>query len=276
MHKYSGRHRQNDGALSRRSFLLGGATVAGTAAIGGFAYSRIRTEDRLPVAYVYRGPATRPGCPEAVATLLENGPTRFSVTYCGPDEATAVTAASLADADLYAQPGGDTVAQAWPHLEATAGAVEDFVTGGGVYLGFCLGGYLATREFGFDLFDGVATRHAGTPGAEVTTLRPTTVEVDWRGRPTTMYFQDAPEFIPRSPVDYEVLGRYRTGSAAAVVARVGQGSIGLVGPHPEADATWYPDGLTNPSGIDPSLGYDLITTTWKARTMTAPTSETAR
>jgi hypothetical protein len=35
-----------------------------------------------------------------------------------------------------------------------------------------------------------------------------------------------------------------------------------VGPHPEADRSWYSNaGLTNPDGIDFELGHDLIEST---------------
>jgi hypothetical protein len=59
-----------------------------------------------------------------------------------------------------------------------------------------------------------------------------------------------------------VLATYDTGAGAAVVTAFGEGRVGLVGPHPEADQSWYDDArLTNPDGIRFDLGYDLIQTT---------------
>lgn len=59
-----------------------------------------------PQALVYRGPEACPGCPEAVGLLLESSPSKFRVTYAGPDEEVDITADSLRETDVYAQPGG--------------------------------------------------------------------------------------------------------------------------------------------------------------------------
>jgi len=59
-----------------------------------------------------------------------------------------------------------------------------------------------------------------------------------------------------------VIATYDTGTAAALVADYGAGRVGVVGPHPEADHSWYDDaGLTNPDGVHPDLGHDLIEST---------------
>jgi hypothetical protein len=77
-----------------------------------------------------------------------------------------------------------------------------------------------------------------------------------------MYFQDGALFRPRAGAGAMVLATYDTGGAAAVVTAYGAGRVGLVGPHPEADRSWYTDAdLTNPDGIRYDLGHDLIETT---------------
>lgn len=43
------------------------------------------TGQRL-LALVYRGPASQPGCPEAVAGLLAAAPWNLDVRFTGPDE----------------------------------------------------------------------------------------------------------------------------------------------------------------------------------------------
>lgn len=45
-----------------------------------------------------------------------------------------------------------------------AGAVRDFVSGGGRYLGFCLGAYLAGSDPGFDLLVRRPRAHIHSPG----------------------------------------------------------------------------------------------------------------
>lgn len=81
--------------------------------------------------------------------------------------------------------------------------------------------------------------------------------------PTTCH--RGPQFRPTSPGAVTVLGRYLSGAIAALVAPYGRGSIGLVGPHPEADKSWYSAKLVNPDGIDYTPGYDLISAAWNAR-----------
>lgn len=73
-----------------------------------------------------------------------------------------------------------------------------------------------------------------------------------------MFFQDGPTFDLDAGSTADVLGRYRNCMPAAIVASYGAGTVGLVGPHPEADRSWYTGGLSNPDGVRFDLGYDLI------------------
>ena len=252
---------QGDG-VNRRRFLIGAgsaAALAGAGAVGIGAWA----VDRRPTALVYRGPASCPGCSEAVAALLESSPTSHRAVFCGPDEDVPLTADTLAGTGVYAQPGGGDVGPAWRHLRHEAGAIRDWTRAGGRYLGFCLGAYLAGSSPGLGLLPGDTDRYIDSPGASVTTTDDTIVAVEWEGRPRHMFFQDgavvrlAPGAVARGVVD--VLATYDNGEVAAAVARYGAGRVGVVGPHPEAGATWYSDaGLTNPDGVRPDLGHDLV------------------
>ncbi|EPD63229.1 BPL-N domain-containing protein [Streptomyces sp. HGB0020] len=211
-------------------------------------------------ALVYRGPAACDGCPESVASLLEKAPRPFTVEYVGPDEEIPLTAAALADADVYVQPGGgDDLDAAWEEVKGAAGAIRDWVRDGGRYLGFCMGGYLAGQNPGFDLLPGDTDAYIASRDASVRDQRDTVVPVHWRDEPRHMYFQDGPVFLLDDGADATVLARYDNGTVAAVVAPYGKGRVGVVGPHPEADASWYEDeGLRNPDGVRLDLGHDLI------------------
>lgn len=213
-----------------------------------------------PVALVYRGPAATPGCPEAVASLLGGSQWNLDVRYAGPGEPIPLTPSTLAGAALYAQPGGGDLTSGYDAMRGYAAMIGQYVAGGGRYLGFCLGGYLAGNSPGFDLLPGDASRYLGSPGATVSTDADTVVEVDWLGRRRHMFFQDGPFFsVPASAPGTSVLGRYPNGEIAAVVAAHGSGRVGVVGPHPEAAADWYANGhLTNPDGIDFGPGHDLV------------------
>ncbi|MGV4988919.1 BPL-N domain-containing protein [Streptomyces sp. NRAIS4] len=220
--------------------------------------SRQAAEPQL--ALVYRGPGACGGCAEAVAALLKRAPRPFTVRYVGPEEDVPLTAAGLADADVYVQPGGDDdLDGTWAKLRGAAGAIRDWTRDGGRYLGFCMGGYLAGRDPGFGLLPGDTDEYITSPRASVRDERDTVVPVTWKGKPRHMYFQDGPFFVLDDGADAAVLARYDNGTAAAVVAPYGKGRVGVVGPHPEADASWYSDeGLRNPDGVRFDLGHDLV------------------
>ncbi|ATY12622.1 hypothetical protein CU254_20805 [Amycolatopsis sp. AA4] len=216
-----------------------------------------------PLALVYNGPQGCAECGPAVADLLRRAPQHYRVEYVGPGTGKPLTAAVLAEAQLYVQPGGgQDLDRTWRDLDGSADAVRDWVRQGGSYLGLCFGGYLAGRDPGFGLLPGDTRGYAGSPGSAVADERDTVVEVSWRGQPRHMYFQDGPEFRLNDGADATVLATYPNGAAAVVVAPYGKGRVGVSGPHPEADASWYDDeGLTNPDGVRTDLAYELIQAT---------------
>lgn len=212
-----------------------------------------------PSALVYRGPASLPGCPEAVAALLKGSRWDFDVRYVGPYEEIALSSRALADATLYAQPGGDDLADGYRHLRRHRRAIRRFVRSGGRYLGFCLGGYLAGATPGFGLLPGDTDQYIASPDAGVDTTGDTLVRVLWRDRPRTLYFQDGPYFLIRPDAHSTVVATYPNGAMAAVVTTFGSGRVGVVGPHPEATEEWYRDaGLPVPTPLGLDLGLDLL------------------
>ncbi|MFJ5532896.1 hypothetical protein [Streptomyces sp. NPDC093261] len=213
-----------------------------------------------PLALVYRGPASLPGCPEAVAALLAEGPWNLDVRFTGPHEELPLSAESLSRARVYAQPGGGTLRPAYWRLRRRRGAIRDFVQGGGRYLGFCLGGYLAGATPGFGLLPGDTDQYISSPGSSVHDESNTLVGVEWRGRPRTVFFQDGPYFVLDKDADARVLATYDNGTPAAVVSRFGAGRVGVTGPHPEATEDWYTDyGLPLQYTLD--LARDLVEST---------------
>ncbi|RDI65986.1 BPL-N domain-containing protein [Nocardia pseudobrasiliensis] len=247
--------------IRRRTFLIAtAAAVTTTAGAGAFATYEL-LHDNPPLALVYRGPAATPGCPEAVAALLRTTSTRLRVEYVGPREKLELSVENLARARIFAQPGGGDVESAWPRLRKHADTVRDWVRGGGVYLGFCLGGYLAGAP-GYRLLAGNSEQYIATANAVVTTADDAIVPVTWRGQRRKLYFQDGPTFRIRSGTALQQLATYPTGEPAAIVTRYGQGRVGLTGPHPEADESWFhPPRLPATDAIHPELGHDLIETT---------------
>lgn len=214
----------------------------------------------MKLALVYRGPATVPGCPEAVAGLLQSSRHGFTVRFTGPGEEVPLAAESLAEAVLYAQPGGGTLGRAYKKLRGHRDTIRGFVDDGGRYLGFCLGGYLAGATPGFGLLPGDTDRYIETDDATVDDDGDAVVRVRWRGRRRKLYFQDGPVFVLDRPDAADVLATYPNGTIAALVAPFGAGRVGVVGPHPEATRDWYTGGGLRPPllryGHD--LGRDLV------------------
>jgi glutamine amidotransferase-like uncharacterized protein len=216
-----------------------------------------------PLALVYRGPAACPdGCSEAAAGLMRTAKQGFDVRYVGPNETLKLTAANLKRAAVYVQPGGgDSSEEAAWQMRGSTRTVQDYVRGGGRYLGFCMGGYLAGRP-GFDLLPGNSGQFITSKGASVRTAKDTTVQVAWRGKTRHMYFQDGSLFrLKGGAPGVTVLARYTNKEIAAVVARSGRGKVSVAGPHPEAPRGWYSyNGVADRDGVDADLGRDMIDT----------------
>jgi len=250
--------------MNRRHFLIGAAGAGVLAGLGGLGVSAVLTSGEPPLALVYRGPASCSGCSESVAALLRSTALGFRTEFCGPDEQRQISWRELRAAAVYAQPGGGEVDPAWRRMRHHAEEIRDFVHTGGHYLGFCLGAYLAGGTPGFNLLPGDVDQYISTPGASVRNTDDTLVQVRWRGQPRNMYFQDGPVFLLRPDAPATVLATYATGAPAAVVARHGSGRVGVVGPHPEADRSWYTAAqLSNPEGIHLDLGQDLVESTFR-------------
>jgi glutamine amidotransferase-like uncharacterized protein len=225
-----------------------------------------------PLALIYRGDkqAGCEGCSEAVGALLQSSRFNFEIEYVGPKEARDVEDASLEQATLYAQPAGNaSVSDGWDYVKKTAPAIRNFVQHGGRYIGFCMGGYFAGSGPGFDMLPGNTDEWITTKHASITSDKDGIVSVDWRGTTRFMYFQDGPYFIidkdKAAAAGAVVLATYSSNDKiAAMVAPYGSGKVGVSGPHPEADASWYRLAkLKDPDGLDADLGRDLLEETMK-------------
>lgn len=244
------------------------AGIAGGAGPASASPAMARTEGPRPVALVYRGPASCPGCSEAVADLLATSRFNFEVRFVGPSEALAVAPASFTAATLYAQPGGDlSVAAADRALGRVAKrAIRRFVSRGGRYLGFCMGAYLAGSRPGMGLLaPGNTSQWIATRGASVRDESDSVIRIRWGKTRRWMYFQDGAYMLPSRVPGERVLARYSNGLVAALVKPHGLGRVGVVGPHPEADRSWYAGGLwrRDRDGLDLAFGHRLVNATMR-------------
>ena len=202
---------------------------------------------------VFNGAGTCPGCAETVAVLFVGR--GDSVIYLDQH---SLTAASLGRLDVYVQPGGsDDVAETLDALSsAQIDALRRFVSRGGRYLGICAGAYLAARY---------TSKAEGRPAfglvpidempAEVETAAPSLVAIHWGTQRRMVYNQSSPHMGTRAPGGVRVLARYvSTHRIAALAGRFGRGKVVLIGPHLEADESWYADdGLSLRYGLNRDL-----------------------
>jgi hypothetical protein len=246
-------------ALALAAICACSATSAGRPGITSPGSARPGSAGR-PVALVYRGPASCPGCSEAVAALIRLSPLHFKVSYAGPGEKLKITAASLREAALYAQPGGGgSVRKGMTALgPAAAATIKSYVAAGGHYLGICMGAYLAGSDPGMSLLaPGDTGEYDQTRGASVRTAAQAVIPVIWGRTVGYQYAQDPPYIIPSGVRGEKVLSRFTNHLVDALVRPYRRGAVGVVGTHPEADRTWFTpamwraakDGFSYPEGL---------------------------
>jgi glutamine amidotransferase-like uncharacterized protein len=213
--------------------------------------------DRAPVAYVYAGKGVCDGCAESLAVPLEKA--GFKIKYARPGN---FSDAELRSVSLIAVPGGEEEIDVKLALHAgEADAIHRYVENGGHYLGVCLGGYLATEwlidsatrsEKGLDLFKGEVFNHSPTKKAHME-------DILWLGKHRSMYFQDGPEFALTADSNATIWAYYDNQDIAAFQTALGKGRVGLIGPHPEADRTWWEeDQVTDSDGKDDDLMIEFV------------------
>lgn len=141
--------------------------------------------------------------------------------------------------------------------------VYDYVSQGGKYLGICQGGYFASKHY-FDLLGDIeAVQHIKRPGASTRRCGPAIVPLTWRGTgPHLTHFHDGAAFIPSKGREEmgicNIHAFYDNGDAAALIQHLWAGSIGVIGPHPEAMRWWFYSQTQVHEGWKNPLQHDLL------------------
>lgn len=137
------------------------------------------------------------------------------------------------DVDLVVFPGGDGEATTFKGiLKPNLPDVQCFMQRGGKYLGICMGAYWADAYY-FNLLKGTrCVQYIKRPSAEIRSSYGTTAQVTWRGQEHRMYFYDGPTYLGGQ---FDTVATYANGDPMAII----QGSVGLIGCHPESQANWY-------------------------------------
>ena len=138
------------------------------------------------------------------------------------------------DVDIVAFPGGigdaDSFASLLKHNQRS---VTQFVQQGGCYLGICMGAYWAGSHY-FNILDSVdAVQYITQPGADTRRPHAKSINVNWNGSNTEMFFYDGCALVGNGKFD--TIATYANGDAMAII----QNRIGLIGCHPESEQFWY-------------------------------------
>ena len=149
------------------------------------------------------------------------------------DECNATT---FSKADIIAFPGGIGEASSYERFfrRKAQNAVADYVEHGGRYLGICMGAYWAGSYY-FDLLDGVEpVQYIKRPTSDIKRSYATVAPVTWNDESENIFFYDGCALVGDSK-KFNTIATYANGDAAAII----QGSVGIMGPHPESLKYWF-------------------------------------
>ena len=139
------------------------------------------------------------------------------------------------DVDMVCFPGGVGDSDSFDSvMKSHKRKIRKFVHNGGKYLGICMGAYWADQDY-FDILD-VTRVQQYIKRPRTCTRRPHAkhMPITWMGQKERMYFYDGACMVGGH---VDCVARYSNGDPMAII----QGSVGLIGCHPEAEYHWYQD-----------------------------------
>jgi glutamine amidotransferase-like uncharacterized protein len=138
------------------------------------------------------------------------------------------------DVDIVAVPGGfgdaNTFERAFKHNKKR---IQQFVQGGGKYLGICMGAYWAGKHYFNILKDVDAVQYITRPKTDTRRPHAKDIKIKWANTDTTMFFYDGCALVGNGK--FNTISTYANGDPMAII----QKNIGLIGAHPEAEEFWY-------------------------------------
>jgi len=137
--------------------------------------------------------------------------------------------------DLVAVPGGFGDASSFDRLfQYNINSIQEFVKGGGAYLGICMGAYWAGQHY-LNILDSVdAVQYITRPNADTRRPHAKAIDIKWNGHPNRMFFYDGCALVGNKN-KFNTIATYANGDSMAIT----QGRIGLIGCHPESEKFWY-------------------------------------
>ena len=153
----------------------------------------------------------------------------FHESECNPQ--------TLATLDAVAFPGGIGDAMSYDKFfrRKAQNAVADYVTGGGKYLGICMGAYWADKDY-FDILDDVrVVQYIKQPNTCTRRPHAKNMPTNWfNGHYEKMFFYDGPTFTGHG--SYKTIAAYDTTGYPMAIK---QNNVLLIGCHPESEKFWY-------------------------------------
>jgi glutamine amidotransferase-like uncharacterized protein len=138
------------------------------------------------------------------------------------------------DVDMIAIPGGIGDSESYSYLmRENLDAINDFLKGGGRYLGICMGAYWAGSHYLDILKDVDAVQYITRPNTDTRRPHAKALSISWQGHPERMFFYDGCALV--GPGQFETVATYANGDPMAII----QNRIGLIGCHPESEPHWY-------------------------------------
>jgi glutamine amidotransferase-like uncharacterized protein len=215
-----------------------------------------------PIALVYKGPGSCDGgdnCSGAAATVARKA--GFRVKYVTPDE---ISPAVFDQAVLWVQPGGNAITVVETVGQKKLSHIREFVRGGGAYVGFCAGAFLADKTV-----DNPET----IPGLGIIPVGTFDYDLDdrgglgnltwiiWKGVRRHIYFNGGGSFYVNPKTrNVKVFARFQADDLpAAISTTFGRGRVVVTGAHPEAFQFWKTDGnLNDEDGEDHDLAEEMM------------------
>ncbi len=182
-------------------------------------------------------------CADAVCDLLKSTD-KYTVHMYGRDSFPKIDGKYLFfNADCVVFPGGCGDSDQFDNFLYTyKSGIKKYLREGGRYLGICMGSYFAGYHY-FNLLDsGIGcTQYIKRPNSTINKTTPSIVKLLWKDEEKDMYFHDGSAFFfKKKPVEgIDIYAKYKNGDIAAMIQPYGEGKIGLIGPHPEAQKWWF-------------------------------------
>jgi glutamine amidotransferase-like uncharacterized protein len=223
------------------------------------AFRAIGDEGRMPAPagiapiLLFNGNGTSPGDVEAMEKILSSG--RLPYSKVNSSRLNRMSESQIREYRLLIVPGGNFVRIGNWLTSGTAAHIRNAVHSGLNYLGICAGAFFAGNSpyNGLNLTSGA---RFGFYAAEARGVRKTAVAISSAGGQTLdQYWEDGPQLAGWGAV----VGKYPDGTPAVVQGTFGNGSVILIGVHPEAPASWR-SGMRfrTPAELDNAYAATLI------------------